>query len=110
MTAAAIAIAESIYAEMESAALTDGLTFDDEQRGLIKQALVNAAIEGDRARRGEGTALARSVRAKVLAEVHHHWEFRAKDEAEFDEWLHARIREAEAAAAVPATTGNVVEA
>jgi len=39
------AIAEQIYSELESAARTDGITFDDEQREYIKQALSDAALE-----------------------------------------------------------------
>lgn len=35
------------------------------------------------------------VRASVFREIHDYWEFRSKDEAEFDEWLHAGIREAD---------------
>jgi len=39
------AIAEQIYGELESAARADGITFDDEQREYIKQALSDAVLE-----------------------------------------------------------------
>lgn len=44
-TPAARAIAEQIYGELERAARSDGITFDDEQREYIKQALSDAALE-----------------------------------------------------------------
>lgn len=34
-----------------------------------------------------------NARLSALMEIHDHWEFDEMTEAEFDDWLHARIKE-----------------
>lgn len=34
------------------------------------------------------------LRVRILEEVHNYWEFHAKNEEQFDAWLHWEIREA----------------
>lgn len=76
-------IAEMIYGEMASSASVDGVTFDDEQRGFIVQALSDAALEMRRRsassvgqQESETVSLPREVAVRLdsllSALLHHH--------------------------------------